>query len=634
MSSDRSTTILMLSANPQGMPVLQLGKERREIKRGLERSQYRDRFQLELEEAVRTEDFRRAMLDVQPQIVHFSGHGDGEAGLAFEDATGKVQLVTGEALAGLFELFADQVQCVVLNACYSEAQAKAIARHIPYVIGMNAAIGDRAAIEFAVGFYDALGAGREIEFAHKLGCSAIQLAGIPENLTPVLIKRSANGEISSSEKVKDLQHQNHESVNLFAPQAQSTEAILNVPSHRSPRRLFNFIPNFKANRLVVAGLVIVSFLGAAAIGLSQQGREVLGGGKPPCFAQAEKEGKLVVAIAELQSVGDEPTEALSIEKRLLNRLTTRLPQNITTCLITHLKVSSDSEARQLGMKWGATLMLWGQLNPLALEIYITTVNVTEPRLNTLTLPKNDAETFTLQIQTLPEIIYVMTAKALSNIYQEDKNDLEARRVLKNSLDWIELNKLSWDNTYIAKPLASAYFRLGQLYSPPDDRKCLIDRQNCINSLQAYQKASVIDQNNQQAFIEQGILHSRLGNTTEAAQIYSLIIKSSPESDKGLEARSYRADIYLSTGRNLQAIEDLQFICKHYPGDYNWLSYLGQAQLLAGQVEAFESTYLEVKTFLGTNKAEKSRIVDELREFAQKHPRLSLHTQKIITRLSK
>lgn len=189
MSSDRSTTILMLSANPQGMPVLQLGKERREIKRGLERSQYRDRFQLEMEEAVRTEDFRRAMLDVQPQIVHFSGHGDGEAGLAFEDETGKVKFVTGEALAGLFELFADQVQCVVLNACYSEVQAKAIAQHIPYVIGMNAAIGDRAAIEFAISFYDALGAGREIPFAYKLGCNAIQLDGI-RNISPPFFTRN------------------------------------------------------------------------------------------------------------------------------------------------------------------------------------------------------------------------------------------------------------------------------------------------------------------------------------------------------------------------------------------------------------------------------------------------------------
>jgi hypothetical protein len=32
-------------------------------------------------------------------------------------------------------------------------QAEAIVKHIPYVIGMSKAIGDKAAIEFAVGFY-------------------------------------------------------------------------------------------------------------------------------------------------------------------------------------------------------------------------------------------------------------------------------------------------------------------------------------------------------------------------------------------------------------------------------------------------------------------------------------------------
>ena len=44
----------------------------------------------------------------------------------------------------------------MLNGCYSQVQAEAIAQHIPSVIGMSQAIGDRAAIELAVGFYDAL----------------------------------------------------------------------------------------------------------------------------------------------------------------------------------------------------------------------------------------------------------------------------------------------------------------------------------------------------------------------------------------------------------------------------------------------------------------------------------------------
>jgi hypothetical protein len=54
---------------------------------------------------------------------------------------------------------------------------------------MNQAIGDKAAIAFAVGFYDALGSGRDIEFAHKLGCAAIRLEGVSEYLTPVLLQK-------------------------------------------------------------------------------------------------------------------------------------------------------------------------------------------------------------------------------------------------------------------------------------------------------------------------------------------------------------------------------------------------------------------------------------------------------------
>jgi len=65
-------------------------------------------------------------------------------------------------------------------------QAEAIAHKVEYVVGMKKGIKDAAAIKFAVAFYDALGAGEDIEFAHKLACNAIQWAGLPEHLTPVL----------------------------------------------------------------------------------------------------------------------------------------------------------------------------------------------------------------------------------------------------------------------------------------------------------------------------------------------------------------------------------------------------------------------------------------------------------------
>jgi formylglycine-generating enzyme required for sulfatase activity len=93
-----------------------------------------------------------------------------------QTAAGQEQLVPTEALSSLFELFADRVECILLNACYSEVQANAIVSHINYVVGMSQAIRDDAAIAFATGFYRALGYGRSIAQAYKFGCNAIQLS--------------------------------------------------------------------------------------------------------------------------------------------------------------------------------------------------------------------------------------------------------------------------------------------------------------------------------------------------------------------------------------------------------------------------------------------------------------------------
>lgn len=183
-------TILFLASSPVTEARLRLDREAREIEEGLQRATRRDQFALEQRWAVRPDDLRRSLLDMNPQIVHFSGHGTGSAGLALENAMGATQLVPTQAIANLFKLFASRgVECVVLNACYSEVQAKEIAQHIPYVVGMSDPIGDTAAIKFAIGFYDALGAGWSYEEAYELGCNAIALEGIPEELTPVLKKK-------------------------------------------------------------------------------------------------------------------------------------------------------------------------------------------------------------------------------------------------------------------------------------------------------------------------------------------------------------------------------------------------------------------------------------------------------------
>ncbi|QIR39158.1 CHAT domain-containing protein [Tolypothrix sp. PCC 7910] len=182
--------ILILSANPTNTDKLRLDEEVREIQAGLERARSRDQFEIITKWAVRTDDLRRALLDYEPEIVHFSGHGAGNQGLALENNAGEMQLVSTAALARLFKLFKNQIECVLLNACYSEVQAVAIHQHIDCVVGMSQAIGDRAAIEFAVGFYDALGADRTYEEAYEFGCTAIDLENIPESATPVLKSRN------------------------------------------------------------------------------------------------------------------------------------------------------------------------------------------------------------------------------------------------------------------------------------------------------------------------------------------------------------------------------------------------------------------------------------------------------------
>lgn len=178
--------VLFLAADPSDAVRLPLGQELRDIREKLQLSNKRDSFLLESRESVRPGDITQAIHDVAPQIVHFSGHGNSAGELCFEDVLGKSQPVQPDALANLFELVAEQVSCVVLNACYSEAQAQAIAKHVPFVIGMNQSIGDKAAINFAVGFYKALGAGRVFADSYRFALVEMQLEGSSENLTPVL----------------------------------------------------------------------------------------------------------------------------------------------------------------------------------------------------------------------------------------------------------------------------------------------------------------------------------------------------------------------------------------------------------------------------------------------------------------
>lgn len=178
--------ILFLSSNPPDTGALRLDMEHRTIEERLRGAPFGDRFELISGWALRVQDLQASLLRHRPQIVHFSGHGTEDGSITLESASGKPQRVTAEALVSLFQLLRETVRCLVLNACHSDVQAKALSSHLDCVIGMSTSVGDGAAIAFSSAFYQALASGESVNTAFEFGCNQIQLEDLGEDLTPTL----------------------------------------------------------------------------------------------------------------------------------------------------------------------------------------------------------------------------------------------------------------------------------------------------------------------------------------------------------------------------------------------------------------------------------------------------------------
>jgi len=161
-----TTKILFLAANPTDQARIQTDQEHRILKAELERGREREKFQfLPPQFAVTIPELLRAMND-KPNIVHFSGHSETEGILIATDSN-NAQMIPLAALQRLFKPLKGIVQIIVLNACYSAEQAKALSAFGAYVVGHNLPIADKAAISFSKGFYNGLGEGKTFEEAYN-----------------------------------------------------------------------------------------------------------------------------------------------------------------------------------------------------------------------------------------------------------------------------------------------------------------------------------------------------------------------------------------------------------------------------------------------------------------------------------
>ncbi len=185
------TTILYLVAQPRNTNALGSYQEMREVERLLQLGRDRERFRLEHCVAARLRDIGQALGDYWPQIVHFAGHGRDDGSLALEDDFGRASFVNPAGLANLLGEFAASVRCVIVNACHSLALAEAMSEQIDYVVGMRSEILDVASVQFSVGFYQGLFAGKTVPDAFRQGRALVQAEPITnsEYKVPILLVR-------------------------------------------------------------------------------------------------------------------------------------------------------------------------------------------------------------------------------------------------------------------------------------------------------------------------------------------------------------------------------------------------------------------------------------------------------------
>lgn len=167
--------VLFLAAAPLNGSSLRLDQEARDMK---EKIKLVDKPKVSIlinhEWAVRVDQLQDILLNQKPAILHFSGHGGGNA-ICFEDNVGNAADVSGTDFAELLKLAGGTINCVVLNACFSSDVASKIIAPVKCVIGCDDSIADDAAVVFSKAFYRALAHGEDFENSFRLARNDVSI---------------------------------------------------------------------------------------------------------------------------------------------------------------------------------------------------------------------------------------------------------------------------------------------------------------------------------------------------------------------------------------------------------------------------------------------------------------------------
>jgi esterase/lipase superfamily enzyme len=188
-SKSTEKCILVLAANPIGTDRVELEREAELIRSNVHLEKWGKDYTVRIEQGTQIEDLVRYLAEYRPIIVHIIGHSSATGEIVLENELHQIQPVTPAQIAKLFVNLEQQIECVVLNSCFSIDIADALVEYIPCTIGIDEEIDDINLVSFTSEFYRAVAAGKGYYQAFELARTQNRsLQGLEADL-PRLITR-------------------------------------------------------------------------------------------------------------------------------------------------------------------------------------------------------------------------------------------------------------------------------------------------------------------------------------------------------------------------------------------------------------------------------------------------------------
>lgn len=185
--------ILYLAANPIDTGHLLLQEDARDLEERIRQGPHRDAFEVIHCLAVRPRDLLRGLQEVQPHIMHFSGHGSYDKEIVLQDDGGASRPIAPQDLADLVSLFKTNLKVALLSSCYGRKQAEALHQVLDFTIGMDKPISDAGAVSFSAAFYQALASGGSIKQAFGAARLLTRMEGRPVfEVSDLLVREGAD----------------------------------------------------------------------------------------------------------------------------------------------------------------------------------------------------------------------------------------------------------------------------------------------------------------------------------------------------------------------------------------------------------------------------------------------------------